>query len=117
MTSTRPPNQPPSTVTPAALEPRKVGSTSEIGPSAQEVQAPLTPAENELFERAVKELWPSLYSQAHRRLQSKADAENLAQDVCFSAWKVRAVRQCAGELWRVIAYLKTAMSNSLASQY
>src|SRR3954465_11917947 len=107
MTSTRPPTQPPSPATPAALEPQSDGA-SKIVLSAEEAHARAT-ADLELFERVFRLISPRLQAQARKHLKSKADAEDKVQDVFASAWDNDVIRRCAAELRRMVAYLTKAM--------
>ena len=108
MTSTRPPTEP-SAAVPAALEPPIVLSVKEAYARAT--------ANLELLEHVVKHVRPRLYAQALSRLKSRADAEMLVQEVCSSAWDHHFITECAGELKRLVAYLRRAMDNRLANLY
>ena len=116
MTSTHPPTEPPSPATPTALEPQKVDGASEFVVSVEEAYARAT-ADMELFERVYRHVSPKLHARARRHLKSEADAEDLVQVVCSSAWKQHFVEGCAREFRRMVAYLMGSVDNHLFNQY
>ena len=116
MTSTHPPTEPPSPATPTTLEPQKVDGASEVVVLAEEAHARAT-ANLELFGQVYRQVSPRLHARARRQLKSEADAEDLVQVVCWSAWDQHFVERCAGEWRRMVAYLMGSADNHLFNQY